>query len=406
MGSDSNNISSGTALIPGGYYIVPRKRPEIQGAPPVAREVYDYLNAQANYENRESSGRVISRGQCVRTYEDIQEGLVWYVGFRKMKYSKDQIENALKWLEKHKLITKVKTTRGLIITIEKYDFYQTPGNYENRSEDHKKTTTDPQPSDTINKKIKEKKEKNIMSFSGLSTGGLPDFFSKQITDLADDETDVFLKYLKKVFKAMCQTNQIADPRIYPIPRDKIIDKLVRNNMTPAQAVNFLLFYNKVLLPSRNENERLSLLKCFSPSNINSYYAEWNKLEHSPGNKITGQTDSALSNNRELIQIRKKAVRKEIIRHYRSECKIMNIEPKVSRLCPELAMNMIEGRKLGLEDAKNLISFAVRKLFQEEGILSLSECLSRYRNYRSAWEQRKHLFENREKPASDVFWWED
>lgn len=258
---------------------------------------------------------------------------------------------------------------------------------------------------TINNESKEKKEKNIISFSGLSTGGLPDFFSKQIADLTDDETDIFIKYLKKMFKAMCQTNQIANPRIYPIPRDKIIDKLLKNNMTPAQAVNFLHFYNEVLLPSRNENERLSLLKCFSPSDINSYYAEWNKLEHSHGNKMKARTGSTWWNNSELVQIRKRALRKEIIRHYRNECKIMNVEPEINRHCPELAMKSIEGRKLGLEDAKNLISFAVRKLFREEGTLSLSECFTCYKQYKSAWEQRKHLFGNREKPASDVFWWE-
>ena len=172
MGSESNNISSGTALIPGGYYIVARKRPEIQGAPPIAREVYNYLNAQANYENRESSGRVISRGQCVRTYEDIQEGLAWYVGFRKMKYSKDQIEGALKWLVKHELITKVKTTRGLIITIENYDFYQTPGIMNTAT----KTTRKPQQTHTCRcyKIIIRRRRKPLL---GLATK-LPDFFYK------------------------------------------------------------------------------------------------------------------------------------------------------------------------------------------------------------------------------------
>ncbi len=406
MASVHNDMSNSTALIPGGYYIVPRWRPEIRNASPVTREIYDFLVAQANYEDRESSGRIIGRGQCVRTYEDIQEGLVWYVGYRKMRYSKDQIENALKWLEKHKLITKMKTTRGLIITVVDYDFFQTPANYEHQNENQKKTTTDPQSGATINKEVKERKEKPIVAFSGLSTGDLPDFFLKNVEDLAGHEKDIVVKFVRRMFRAMCLESNPAKPSPKSVPRDEIILKLIKNRMSPAQAVNFLVFYNAMLLPSRKGNESLSLLKCFSPSNVDSYYAEWKKVKHLFGNGTIPETGTTWWKNAELKQIERNSVRKEIIRHYRSECKRTNVEPIVTAYCRELVTKKMGDKNLGVEDAKNLISFAVRRLSAEEDTLSLGDCFSRYTEYRSAWEKKRHLFENRDKPVNNVFWWKE
>ena len=141
-------------MIPGGYYIKARRIQEsaIANAPPHSREIWDWLLREANHRGRNSHGRLIQRGQCVRRYSDIIEGLSWYVGFRKESYTKWQCETAMKWLTKEQMVTTKKTTRGLIITICNYDYYQNPANYENHKERHNETTTEPQTTDTINKK--------------------------------------------------------------------------------------------------------------------------------------------------------------------------------------------------------------------------------------------------------------
>lgn len=116
----------------GGFYLKPRKfkTSKIATAPPVCREVWDWLISEANYEDKTSSGRLIKRGQCIRTYQDIIDGLKWMVGFRYEYYSKTQIQKALNFLRNERMISTVKTTRGMIITIIKYNKYQSPGNYE------------------------------------------------------------------------------------------------------------------------------------------------------------------------------------------------------------------------------------------------------------------------------------
>lgn len=149
------------ALIKGGYYIKARKIQESKIAhfPPHVREIWDWLLKECNHKPKMSSGRMIERGQCVRTYKDIQNGLHWMVGWRKQTYSKWDCEKAMKVLREATMITTEKTTRGMIITVMNYDYYQNPKNYESHEETDTKATRKPQSTDTINKN--EKNEKNI-----------------------------------------------------------------------------------------------------------------------------------------------------------------------------------------------------------------------------------------------------
>lgn len=135
--------------ITGGYYIKSRaiQESDIAHAPPHVREIWDWLLREANHKDT----KVCKRGSLVRSYKDIQEGLAWYVGWRKETYSKHQCEIAMKWLKKATMITTRKTTRGIVINIDKYDYYQNPNNYESHKENYTKATRKPQTSDTINK---------------------------------------------------------------------------------------------------------------------------------------------------------------------------------------------------------------------------------------------------------------
>jgi len=145
-------------MIKGGYYIKARciQDSEIAHTAPHIREIWDWVLKEANHKDT----KVCKRGQCVRSYKDIQEGLLWYIGWRKMTYSKDQCEIAMKWLRKRAMITTKKTTRGLIITIVNYDKYQLPANYDNHTQDATITTREPQNLHTINKNVKNEKNVN------------------------------------------------------------------------------------------------------------------------------------------------------------------------------------------------------------------------------------------------------
>ena len=139
-------------MIEGGYYIKARKIQEsdIAHAPPHVREIWDWFIKEANHKDN----KTFKRGQCLRSIKNIQEGLSWSIGYRKMSYKKHQCEFALNWLRKHGMITTSKTTRGMLVTICKYDTYQDPKNYESNTGASTKPTRVKQDTDTINKKVK------------------------------------------------------------------------------------------------------------------------------------------------------------------------------------------------------------------------------------------------------------
>lgn len=158
--------------IDGGYYIKARKiqESEIANAPPHVREIWDWLIKEANHRN---NGK-FKRGQTMRSLRDIQDGLKWYVGYRKMTYSKSNCEMAMNWLRKRGMIETAKTTRGMIITILNYDTYQNPKNYESNNENATKATINEQHSDTINNN--DKNVKNDKKYSNPTLIEVKDYF--------------------------------------------------------------------------------------------------------------------------------------------------------------------------------------------------------------------------------------
>jgi len=143
-------------VIDGGYYLKARRIQEgpVAHAPPHVREIWDWLIRNANYSDRE----FLERGQCLCTYRDIQEGLAWWVGWRKCTYSKWDCEKAMKWLKKEVMVTTEKTTKGMIVTVCNYELYQDPTAYEGHTIDHRKATRRPQTTDIIQKKVKKVKK--------------------------------------------------------------------------------------------------------------------------------------------------------------------------------------------------------------------------------------------------------
>ena len=156
-----------TGHIKGGFYIKARciQEASISTQPPHVREIWDWLIKEANH----SDIGEIKRGTCLKSYKDIQEGLKWYIGWRKMQYTKWQCENAMKWLTKEVMITTMKTTRGLIISLVNYEKYQDGNNYES----HKRATREPQTTETHNNK-NEKNEKNKRMNTTITAPDKPD----------------------------------------------------------------------------------------------------------------------------------------------------------------------------------------------------------------------------------------
>lgn len=156
----------GKEYIKGGYYIKARciQNSEIALMPPYIREIWDWLLKEANHTDNKINGNTIKRGQLIRTFKDIQEGLKWMIGWRKMTYTKWQCENAMKFLRERTMVTTMKTTRGMLITICNYSLYQDPKNYESNRRTNRRTTVAKQTPDTINKNVNNvKNDKNVIN---------------------------------------------------------------------------------------------------------------------------------------------------------------------------------------------------------------------------------------------------
>lgn len=180
-------------MIRGGYYIKARciQESEIAHAPPHVREIWDWFLREANHRDRKR----FKRGEMMRSIRDIQEGLSWYIGYRKMVYKKHHCEFALYWLRKHEMIETAKTTRGMLITVCKYATYQDPASYESGSEKGTNETTLKQGPDTINKNVKnvnnkkENKEARKNKFYSLLTPFLKKYDKKMIRAFYDYWTE-------------------------------------------------------------------------------------------------------------------------------------------------------------------------------------------------------------------------
>lgn len=153
-------------MINGGYILQPRSfdTGSISKQPPHVREIWGYILQNANHKDSNN----LKRGQLFTSYSEIIEALSWYVGFRKESYKKHQCETAMKVLMKQNMITTTRTTRGVIVTVCNYDYYQDPKNYESHNEAKTRTTREPHENRTINKNVnKEEEEKIIKEFNSI-----------------------------------------------------------------------------------------------------------------------------------------------------------------------------------------------------------------------------------------------
>ncbi|MFL0266825.1 hypothetical protein [Candidatus Clostridium radicumherbarum] len=169
--------------IVGGYLLLARKiiESEIYKKPLLYLKVWIYLLQKAQH----SSYKQLKRGQVRTSISEIMEACSWYVGYRKVTPTKDQIYQIIEWLRKPRegaageamettMITTTRATQGMLINIDSYSFYQDPKNYESSStstaEAEAVATREQQDPNNINnnekndkKKMKSTTEKNKFS---------------------------------------------------------------------------------------------------------------------------------------------------------------------------------------------------------------------------------------------------
>ena len=142
-----------------GYILFPRELldEEFWRFTPVARQVFLYLMLRVNYVDGKNGYK---RGQGFFSYGKIKEDLSWYVGFRKHTYSDSQIRNAMNHLATNNMISTTKSTRGLRVTILKYDSYQNPKYYERHNEQQAEQHNDQHDERTQDDTLYVKERKN------------------------------------------------------------------------------------------------------------------------------------------------------------------------------------------------------------------------------------------------------
>src|SRR5690625_524432 len=84
--------------IPGGYILLSRKliESEIWDKPPLYIKIWVYLLNKAQHGDFKG----LKRGQLRTSIPDIMEDCSWYVGYRKVKPTKDQVFQVIDWLRK------------------------------------------------------------------------------------------------------------------------------------------------------------------------------------------------------------------------------------------------------------------------------------------------------------------
>lgn len=175
--------------IKGGYILQPRRvdDSDIMHDSPITRELWFYLIRKVNFYD----GDKYKRGSGYFTLSDIANDLHWYVGFRKMKYSKSQLTKALRRLHERNMIETTKEIRGVSVTICNYDYYQTLENYEGNNEGKAKDTRRSNGVITISERSIKNKEKKLYTSSN------DDIYIKEISKFYLDQVNSAKSILEK-----------------------------------------------------------------------------------------------------------------------------------------------------------------------------------------------------------------
>ena len=223
--------------IHGGYVLQPRifDKSEASKMSPVTRELWFYLLRNVNH----SDNGKFKRGQGFFQFSDIQEDLHWYVGYRKMMYSKPQLTKALRRLCEGNMTATAKATRGIIITVLNYSIYQDPKNYEGNDEGSTKKQRRDFGGNTINKNGKN--EKNVKE--EIYTSNFLDFWNAYPRKIGKGKAfesyqkikqpRPSLKIILDAIEIQNKTDQWKDTSFIPHPATWINQRRWEDEITPV-----------------------------------------------------------------------------------------------------------------------------------------------------------------------------
>lgn len=148
--------------VQGGAFVLSRSifDSDIWFMPPHYLKIWVWLVGKATH--KEKPGKRLKRGQCLVTIPETIEATKWKVGYRHEKLTKKQVWGVYEWLREENMIVTTKVTRGMIVTICNYDFYQDLSNYEGNNEGTMKGIRREQQGNTKDKNDKnERMQENI-----------------------------------------------------------------------------------------------------------------------------------------------------------------------------------------------------------------------------------------------------
>jgi len=118
-------------LIPGGCIYLARKMldSDLMDQSPLVAKLWLWLLLKANWKDRDK----LKRGQLVTTITEMQEAMSHHSGWRKITPTMDQIRSAYGTLRLTARIATQRTTRGMIVTILNYEYFQDISSYASRT---------------------------------------------------------------------------------------------------------------------------------------------------------------------------------------------------------------------------------------------------------------------------------
>jgi hypothetical protein len=183
--------------IRGGYIIFARRFIELLADMPLLdRALWVWLYCKANH--KDYAGGLV-RGELLTTIDEMRQAMRYRCGYTFRKPGRMVIWRSLERYRNNDMIVTRKTTRGLIITIRNYDFYQDPAYYERNANADTTVTTDV----TEAKHYKQECNKNEKK----EEGGKPTNFSskpsylKTFDELARERADAAFERAARRFLA-------------------------------------------------------------------------------------------------------------------------------------------------------------------------------------------------------------
>ena len=126
--------------IPGGFILLSRKllKSGIMEESPLHLKLWVWMLLQASYKEYGN----LKRGQFFTSYKRMQKAMARKIGWRTDKPTINELRGVMKTLMKVGMIHTMKVYHGMVITILKYNHYQTMGNYEFIHDSHSDSHND------------------------------------------------------------------------------------------------------------------------------------------------------------------------------------------------------------------------------------------------------------------------